>query len=78
MAVGEMLQCSREPTNVSTRYAVAVIKEGMTISHVLRRVLKLRSVFIISGGVISSEVTGTGRFSDGLLEKNFRTGTIFE
>ena len=32
-AVGELLKCSGEPTNASARYAVAVIKEGMTISH---------------------------------------------
>ena len=32
-AVGELLKCFREATNTSARYAVAVIKEGMTISH---------------------------------------------
>ena len=32
-AVAELLKCSREPTYVSARYAVAVIKEGMTVSH---------------------------------------------
>ena len=32
-AVGELLKCSREPTNASARYTVVVIKEGMTISH---------------------------------------------
>ena len=29
-AVEELLKCSREPTNVSARYAVAMINEGMT------------------------------------------------
>ena len=33
VAVGELLKCFKEPTNVSTRYAAAVIKKGMTISH---------------------------------------------
>ena len=32
-AVSELLKCSRQPTNTTARYAVAVIKEGMTISH---------------------------------------------
>ena len=32
-AVGELLKFSIEPTNVSARYAVDVIKEGLTISH---------------------------------------------
>ena len=31
VAVGELLKHCREPTNTSARYAVAVIKEGMTI-----------------------------------------------
>ena len=29
-AVGELLMCSREPTNASARYAVAVIKKETT------------------------------------------------
>ena len=33
VAVGELLKWSRKPTSVSSRYAVVVIKEGMTIGH---------------------------------------------
>ena len=40
VAVGELLKCSRELTNASTRYAVALIKEGMTISHLLHKILR--------------------------------------
>ena len=49
---------SREPTNASARYAVAVIKEGMTISHLPRKILKVRSVFVRSDGVISGKAYG--------------------
>ena len=31
--VGELLKCSTEPTYASTKYAVAMIKEEMTVSH---------------------------------------------
>ena len=40
VAVGELLKCSRELTNASTRYAVPLIKEGMTISHLLHKILR--------------------------------------
>ena len=32
-AVGELLTCSRKPTDASVTYAVAVIKERTTIGH---------------------------------------------
>ena len=41
-AVGELLTCSREPTNVSVRYVVAVIKEGMTTAHLPQKIFMLR------------------------------------
>ena len=37
-AVEELLTCSREPTNASDRYAVAVIKGGTTIGHLPRKI----------------------------------------
>ena len=59
-AVGELLTCSREPTNASDRYAVAVIKDGTTIGHVHlpRKTCKACSVFLRIGGLISYKVTG--------------------
>ena len=65
-AVGELFTCSREPTNESVRYAVAVIKEGTTIGHLPRKIFKVCSVFLRSDGVISCKVTGLRRFSDDL------------
>ena len=78
-AVGELLKWSSEPTNVSVRYAMALIKEGMTINHihVPRTILKVCFIFMTSDGVISGKVTGTRRFSN-LAEKIFRTRTIFQ
>ena len=35
-AVGEELACEREPTNISDRYAVAVVKDGIIIGHLPR------------------------------------------
>ena len=45
---GELLKCSRWPTNTSARYAVAVIKEGMTISHqLIANCPQWRKIFIL-------------------------------
>ena len=60
--VGELLTCSREPTNASVRYAVGVIKEGTTIGHLPRKIFKACSVFLTSDGVISYKMTGSRRF----------------
>ena len=82
-AVGELLTCSREPTDASVRYAVAVIKEGTTTGHLPRKIFKVCSVFLRNDGVISCKVTGSRRFSKYpnnkiSMEKNLRTGIIFE
>ena len=65
-AVGERLTCSREPSNASDRYAVAVIKDRMTIGHLPRKISKVCSVFLRRGGFISCKVTGLKRFSHDL------------
>ena len=63
-AVGELFTCSREPTNVSVRYAVAMIKEGMTTGHLPRKIFKVCFVFLRNDGVISCKVTGSRCFSE--------------
>ena len=51
-AVGELLTCSREPTNASNRYAVTVSKDGTTIGHLLRKMCKVCSVYLRRSGLI--------------------------
>ena len=45
-AIGETLICSREPSNTSDRYAVAVIKSGTVIGHLPRKISKVCCVLI--------------------------------
>ena len=78
VAAGELLKWSRELTNVSARNAIAVIKEGMTNSHIPHKILKVRFVFMTSDVVINGKVTGAICFSDDMGEKFFHTRTIFE
>ena len=33
VAVGEELECKREPSNLMDRYAIAVVREGNVIGH---------------------------------------------
>ena len=37
-ALGEQLRCQREPTNPHDAYAVAVLKSGVVVGHVPRRI----------------------------------------
>ena len=57
-AVGKLLTCSKESTNVSDRYPVAVIKDRTTIGHLQRKMCKVYSVFLRRGGLINCKVTG--------------------
>ena len=59
-----LLEYSSEPTNASIRYmyAVAVIKKGTTIGHLLQKIFKVRSIFMRSDGIISCKVTESRHF----------------
>ena len=65
-AVGEELACEREPTNSSDRYAVAVLKGGVIIGHLPRKISKMCSLFLRRGGSISCVVSGARRYSSDL------------
>ena len=62
-ATGEVLSCEREPWNTNDRYAVAVKKDGMIITHLPKKILRVCSLFLRRGGCISCTVTGTKRYS---------------
>ena len=79
VAVGELLTCSREITNASDRYVVAVIKNRMTIGHLPRKMCRVCSIFLRRGGLISCKVTGLKcSCSKYPNEKNFRSAIILE
>ncbi len=61
--IGEVLPCTREPTNPTDRYAVAVVKSGTIIGHLPRKISKLCSLFLSRGGSISCTVTGGRQYS---------------
>ena len=59
ISIGEQLECAREPLNDSDRYAVAVIKDSVTIGHLPRKISQVCSLFLRRGGSISCTVTAT-------------------
>ena len=61
--MGEELACEREPTNTSDRYAVAVVKDGVIIGHLPRKISNICSLFLRRGGTISCIVSGGRRYS---------------
>jgi len=62
-AVGETLQCVREPTNTIDRYAVAVIKSEVIIGHLPKKISRVCSIFLRREGTIHCTVTNTRRYS---------------
>ena len=66
--IGEELFCDREPTNTSDRYAVAIMKGGVIIGHLPRRISKLCTLFLRRGGSLSCIVSGSRRYSVDLTQ----------
>lgn len=65
-AVGEELVCQRETANLSDHYAVAVVKDGVIVGHLPKKISRLCSLFIRRGGAISCRVSGSRRYSSDL------------
>ena len=65
-SVGEDLSCQRVSGNNVDPFAVAVVKNGMTVGHVPRRISSVSSLFLRKGGVIKVCITETRRYSTDL------------
>ena len=48
-AIGEELDCQREPSNANDRYAVAVVKSGVVVSHLPKKLSRIYSLFMRRG-----------------------------
>ena len=51
-AVGEVLDCHREPDNANDCYAMAVVKSDTIVGHLSRKLSHILSLFARRGGVI--------------------------
>ena len=67
-ALGEELECEREVGNQHDIYAVTVLKAGLVVGHVPRKISSVCSVFLRRGGVIHCIVTGARRYSADLVQ----------
>ena len=68
--LGEQLLCDREPANVVDRYAVAAKKPGTSaiVGHLLKKISRRCSMFILRGGTVRATVTGRRRYSSDLAQ----------
>ena len=57
----EILQCSREEGNVHDPYAVKVMKSGIVVGHLPKKISATCSLFLRKGGAISCQVTDERR-----------------
>ena len=61
-AVGEGLDCVKEPTNASDRYAVAIIKDGTIVGHLPKKISRVCLLFLLS--ILCTVVGGRHHSSD--------------
>ena len=72
-ALGEQLRCQREPTNPHDAYSVAVLKSGVVVGHVPRRISSVCSLFLRHGGVIDCVVAGVKQYSADLPQGDLKS-----
>ena len=65
-SVGEQLPCQRENGNRADPFAVAVVKRGVTVGHIPRKISSVCSLFLRRNGVINVCTTDRRRFSQDL------------
>ena len=61
--LGENLECQRENRNIHDIDAVAVLRSGVVVAHVPKKISSICSLFLQHGGSIHCIVTGTKRYS---------------
>ena len=61
--VGTTLQCQNETGNSQDIYVVAVLKSGVIVGHVPKKISFTCSFFLRRGGAIHCTVTGAKRYS---------------
>ena len=61
--IGEYLVCERESTNLTDRYAVAVVKDNVIVGHLPRAQSKIYSLFLFRNSTIDCIVIGARRYS---------------
>ena len=57
-AIVQKLQCVREPTNATDKYAVSVVKNEIVVGHLPRKISRSCSLFLHFGGGIMCVITG--------------------
>ena len=62
----EELPCQRETGNISDPFAVSVLKDGVIVGHVPRKISSICSLFLLRNGSIICHVSGHRRFSEDL------------
>ena len=65
-SIGEELPCKRENGNRADPFAVAVVKNRVTVGHIPRKISSVCSLFLRRNGVISVCTTEKRRFSEDL------------
>ena len=75
--LGENLECQRESGNIHDIYAVAVLKSGLVVGHVPKRISSICSLFLRAGS-IHCIVSGAKRYSADLEQGGLEVPCILK
>ena len=57
--VGEELQCARESDSSTNHYVVVILSDNEKIGHVLRKISRVRALFLEQNGEILCTIVGS-------------------
>ena len=73
----ETLHCSRETSNRTDFFAVAVLKNDEVVGHVPRRDACVASLFIRNGGSVLCRITGTRQYSGDIPQGGLEVPCVY-
>ena len=75
---GEILTCARETVNLHDHFAVKVLRAGVIVGHLPKKISTICSLFLSKGGTISCQVSGNRRYSSDLIQGGLEVPCILK
>ena len=75
---GEVLTCARETVNLHDHFAVKVLRAGVIVGHLPKKISTICSLFLSKGGTISCQVSGNRRYSSDLIQGGLEVPCILK
>ena len=68
LIIEEELFCQCEPSKIEDPHAVAILKDGLSVGHVVRKISTMCSMFLRKRGLMNCMITGLKQCSSDLVQ----------